>query len=450
MNARYIQIAIIFVLTALFTSGAGGLLTSKAYAHGKCPCAPCEMSCVRIHHEILRADIMAEHILTRSHITDEFKTHQLWLLNDFFIDKILPPMMMMAEQLTTVGMQQMMILGSFFDAKNQLETQQLLQSKTAQAHKDYQPSTGMCEIGTSVRTLYTAQKDTEFNHFVLTQRSQDRQLGIAYGSGSLDRDGDRDSRYQQFRRRYCNPKDNNGVLANLCLAAIDPQFMNRDIDYTRLIDYPRTLDLDYSDNVLSDDEQDLMAFGSNLFGHDLFDRKNMQSTGEIESRKDEYLDIRSTLAKRSVAENSFYAIASMKSKNISATSDVTPYLQALLSRLGVEDNGDLKNMLGDQPSYYAVMDVMGQKIYQDPAFFTNLYDKPTNVARKDVAMQAIGLMMDRNLYKSELRSEAVLSLLLEMELQGLHDETDRLIQTLQDNNAQALPTGEDEEEGQSQ
>ena len=73
-------------------------------------------------------------------------------------------------------------------------------------------------------------------------------------------------------------------------------------------------------------------------------------------------------------------------------------------------------MLGQNPSYYAQMDVLTKKIYQNPNFYTSLYDKPTNVRRIGVSMDAISLMQMRDQYESALRKEMLLSLMLEQEL----------------------------------
>ena len=133
--------------------------------------------------------------------------HEAWLFNSaydndrffggdrdgFFELHILPAMMYMTEQLVTIGMQQMFILGTFFDAKIQLETQQLMQEKAAEAHKDYHPSFEMCVIGTNVRSMAAADRNAEFTSFVLSQRSQDRQLGMysmnSAKDDSIDREG---------------------------------------------------------------------------------------------------------------------------------------------------------------------------------------------------------------------------------------------------------------------
>ncbi len=74
-------------------------------------------------------------------------------------------------------------------------------------------------------------------------------------------------------------------------------------------------------------------------------------------------------------------------------------------------------MLGDKPSYFAQMDVLTKKIYQDPYFYADLYDKPANVMRKNVAMRAINNIQKRDIYRSLLRSEAIMSVWLESEIE---------------------------------
>ena len=102
----------------------------------------------------------------------------------------------------------------------------------------------------------------------------------------------------------------------------------------------------------------------------------------------------------------------------------------ILQELGISDTTDLywnymsqKDPAVDFPgasdpernemSYYAQMEILAKRIYQRPEFYTNLYDKPANVKRKAAALQAIGMMLERDIYDSYLRSEAILSLILE-------------------------------------
>ena len=87
-----------------------------------------------------------------------------------------------------------------------------------------------------------------------------------------------------------------------------------------------------------------------------------------------------------------------------------------MKEMGIQDEDEIKAYLGERPSYYAQMEVLTKKLYQNPVFYTELYDKPANVERKTVAMQAIELMQRRDMYRSVLRSEATLSVMLETAL----------------------------------
>ena len=85
---------------------------------------------------------------TIGHITDEFTKHQnKWLVEHFTYNPspsdpvgLLAAMKLMTVQLTTTAMQQVKMIGLFFDAKHQLETQRIFQHLTAKAHKNYHPS----------------------------------------------------------------------------------------------------------------------------------------------------------------------------------------------------------------------------------------------------------------------------------------------------------------------
>ena len=78
--------------------------------------------------------------------------------------------------------------------------------------------------------------------------------------------------------------------------------------------------------------------------------------------------------------------------------------------------------IGERPSYYAQLELLAKKIYQNPDFYANLYDKPANVARKGVALKAIELMLDRAIYESQLRREMATSVLLATKLRYEVDE----------------------------
>ena len=90
---------------------------------------------------------------------------------------------------------------------------------------------------------------------------------------------------------------------------------NRDIDFTRLIEEPRTLDVNFTNGSLPEngDEEDILALAHNLYGHKVLTREIDSDKLKNEGNQNLYLALRSVAAKRSVAENSFNSIVGLKS-----------------------------------------------------------------------------------------------------------------------------------------
>lgn len=401
--------------------------------------------------------------VVNNHTTSEVTAHEVWITSILWEDNLLPALMMMANQLTAVAMQQTMMIGAFLDAKHQMETQRVLQTIRAKAHKDYHPSAGVCEFGSTVRSLAASERKAELTAHVMSQRSQDRQMGNTNTGAASGPDSDKEGRLKQYREKFCDPADNNNGLLALCehdqdnnlgnstrgaaapggIGASNLERMNKDIDYTRTIGFPWTLNVDFTDTTLTDHEEEVLALANNLYGEEVFKRIPSIMTenkpgAKLTASQANYMDARALLAKRSVAENSFNAITSMKS---AGTASSREFLEAVLKELGVSTTpsttgniDEMRRMLGYNsndpngekigPSYYAQMEILTRKIYQNPDFYTSLYDKPANVERREVAMQAIALMQKFDLFKSYLRTEANMSVLLELAVQDIQADVE--------------------------
>jgi len=376
----------------------------------------------------------------KGYVGDEITKQQKYLANTFYRTMVLPALQQFTRQMSAVAAHQALTIGTFFDAKQQLETQRLQQELQVQAHKDYQPSKGMCTFGTNVRSLAASESVTNFNKLALGSRQIKRHMGSAT-MASRSNQLDKSARWVQFQNNYCDVYDNawlkedsdNSGLSLACGAAAknktpeQKERMNIDIDYTRLIDQPRTLDVAFYDDTLQPAEEDVIALGNNLFGHNVITRAiagQDLSDRNFENQK-VYMELRSLAAKRNVAENSYNAIVALKSAGSHAGSSESvqtrQFLAAVMKDLGVAEapNGsdaDIYKIIGDDPSYYAQLEILAKKIYQSPNFFASLYDKPANVERKSVALKAIEMMLDRAIYESQMRQEMVTSVLLSAEI----------------------------------
>jgi hypothetical protein len=228
----------------------------------------------------------------------------------------------------------------------------------------------------------------------------------------------------QYRADYCETEDMSEALEPLCNVTSDDR-INRDVDYTRLIDDSVTLELDFTDeNDATHDESDVFALAANLYGNvvqQAIPEASLRDPVSGRMNTDAlyaYMDMRALIAKRSVAHNSYAAIAAMKSQG---GEEVRPYLEAILREMGIQDD-EITRMLGTRPSYYAQMEILTKKIYQNPSFYANLYDKPVNVDRQIAAMKAIDMIQKRDIYRSLLRSEAITSVMLESSVSSRQSE----------------------------
>lgn len=374
------------------------------------------------------------------HLDDEMNAQETWMINVLLEDNILPAMMLMTEQLTTVAIKQVEIFGQFLDAKHQLETQRVLEKLQARAHKEYHPSITMCEFGSSVRSLAASERKAELTALVLSQRSLDRQLGSPYTSAAAGIDMDKMGRIERFKAAYCNPFDQNSGLWLMCrgsasqpasastgLSDAERDRFNKDIDYSRTIDFPWTLNVDFlTSGAATYDEEDVFALSSYLFSHDVFTRPSPQLLATPSARTDAsltdmqkaYLDMRALVAKRSVAENALYTIVGRKAAGENGSRN---QIVGMLNSIGITDTAEIDNLLGSDPSYYAQREILTNVMFQNPSFYTNLYDKPANVLRTGAAVQASRIMLKFDTLVDEHNKEMSLATLLELYIEDLQD-----------------------------
>jgi hypothetical protein len=355
----------------------------------------------------------------------EIGIFQNWFSTTFWTGNFVPALRNMTGQIVTTMMLEARMIGGFMDAQNHLTSQLALQELAARSMKNYTPSESVCQFGTLSRSLAASQARGRNTQLVLNERSQARQLGKKNMASATSPDDDRVSRLEQFRARFCDVQDNNNGMSKLCGNTGAPSnFHNLDIDFTRAVDTRPTLNIDFTDTTLTNDESNIMALASNLYSHEVFRRyaaDELKPDAARDNRTD-YMDMRAILAKRNVAENSFNTLVGMKS---AGSRESRSYVRQVLQNLGMQ-TADIDRYMASQssgtapvtvnPSYSAQMEILTKKIYQDPAFYANLMDKPANVQRQYAAMQSFGLMQQRDIFETILRSEMLLSVIVELEI----------------------------------
>ncbi len=346
---------------------------------------------------------------------------QMQLSNDPLSSMVIDPLLYwwvgglqkMAQQFTANMAAQVETIGMFLDAKHQLEVQSWFQEKVAEAHKDYQVSEQMCTFGTFSRDLAATQRSADFTKTVLSTEVMQRELG-AGDTKAITKGAESLSRIDTYRKKFCEPKDNGKGLDLLCPSPPAPERRNLDIDYTRTIDQPKSLKIDMTDATTTPDEEAVFALIDNLFAHEPLPRIPSDNL-ELRKYQYHYMNLRSIVAMRGIARNSFANIIALKTASPAQTQGSAPYLKALMVQFGLLPE-EIEKLIGENPSYYAQMEILTKTIYQDPIFYTNLYDKPANVDRIRAAMKAIKLMQDRDINAALQRREMLMSMLLELRL----------------------------------
>ncbi len=303
-------------------------------------------------------------------------------------------------------------LGAMFDARNMMDSLRSLQVSTVETLKNYTPSENICRFGTLSRSLSISEAVVDKNQQAFSKAMFDRnnqQLNTVFSDPGVGVN----YMLQDFKKKYCEPVDNNGFLDKYCAVATATSDLlyNRDVDFTRVFDVPLTLDADFTGTATTNTQESLLALFHNLSmtppyiaseGKSFDPNKNLITTQ----------DARALNGAREVADNSFGALVAEKVKS---TNQSTAYMKAVLTQLGVSAP-DATQLIGDNPSYFAQMEIMTKKIFQDPAFYANLYDSPANIDRQRVAMKAVELQQGRDFLESLRRREMLLSVLLNLKL----------------------------------
>lgn len=309
-------------------------------------------------------------------------------------------LMLMAEQLSVTMIYQVQSIGMLLDAKHQQETQREIQERSAEAHKKYQPSEGMCTIATLTRDLPSAERSGALTKEALvTYMTQSAQ--------ELDPVARSLTQARNYMGRFCNPADNGNGLGALCPEAAPQDMQNADINYTRTVDMRLSLDLNFSDNITTDDEIRVLALLDNLISHEVMPHANEIVMAKA-SWQYQHFRMRSIEALRSLARNSIATVISFRTANLNTEESIAPYARAVLVELGMS-NADILQYLGENPSYWAYMELVINMLAQ-----MDLTDTPANIARIDAAVTNLKNVQQRYINKTEERRTVLLGAMSEM------------------------------------
>lgn len=341
----------------------------------------------------------------------------------------------MSSQILAFTLGNSTIEGIFFDAKNQLNAKLALDQAHVDAVQSYRPSAALCTFATASSDLAASEQNAIANKNAMTEYVLSRALRRKDSIANI-RDNDVIASVNQYIGTYCNaqevagnlenapPTRSNKIAIGICGQGVsDPSRINKDISIAKTVFGAATLDVNLNDGQITNDEQDIMALAKNLYGYELPLAFNSNNLGDNDPRfketRKKYHLMRSLIAKRNVAENSFFSIAASKSTGSGASA---LFLTEILTQLGM-NTAQAEELISQAPSYDAQLEILTKIIYQNPNFSTALIDRPENIKRQQAAMMAIELMQRREAYKSMLRQEIIIAQLLDLFSQERFDAT---------------------------
>lgn len=339
---------------------------------------------------------------------DEFLEDLLIIPEQEWIDDLSD----ITRQMSAVAMTAAGMVGTFFDASHQMHVQRLIDLEHLNARRRYQPSTALCRFGTLRSGLPSTEMRADLNSDILAVSAIQRDSQHLSRIKS-DPSKELTSRLAAFRNRYCNQDYMGGSLAaqgdleGICAPSVDPATMGKDINYTRTVGQPLTLTLNFTDTSLTGDEQDVRALMTNLYSYNLV--PNIGESINKTANYDDFLEMRSLWAARSLARSAFINIVGHKSSGTGASDS---FLKDIIRAMGLEDEDAILELYGDDPSYEAQMEILTKKLYQSPNFIVSLIDSPENVRRQNTAMLASKLMQDRDILEALHQRELLISAIL--------------------------------------
>ncbi len=424
IGLKQVCMVMLFIFTLLFSTS----VTDKK-AQARC-CVCCPQAVLQLYHVQTVLVVTTAHTMAFTMLRDQLLSSVWWHMG------VKPLLQQMALELNTAGWSQVAQIGAFIDGKVMNETLVDMQVHQAKIAKRQIPAVSMCKFASLNKSLAQADSRARMVHNVLNEYSLSRTLGDGGMSGAT-KALDTASRYRTATSIHCDRQSQGGEMVNLCSAGTNSNgYTSKDINFTDAIDSANTINLGFDGTISSlfnntdtnpynnNEVANVMAMKSFLYQNELPPRAPQSNLAhDVDGHQSKYLRWRGSVAKRTVAENSFDSLVGMKTASGVAGSAA---YQAQLASLGASA-ADIAASTKAAPSYWAQMEQLTKTIYQNPDFYMNLYDNPNNVIRQSAAMEAVGLMQMRDYYESLIRSEMALSIMLDTEVSKEIDAVNNVI-----------------------
>ncbi len=322
-----------------------------------------------------------------------------WMYNDF-ADMIINAMKKQSQQVTQNQQQSAIASSAKTDAA--VANDQALQIGMAHSAvaQELMPDAALCRDASAVRTLVGVEAAADDTQNTAADRMATYHSYAAGSSAARGEGWEKEARIATARNLYIDPRDQGGAVKGMGVTEGGQKRINNDMDTGRMLLQPLTVE------TTRGGMDDLMALSKNLYGNEVFYDINPSRLNT------QLFDLRQIQAKRNVLLNSFMAQVGLKAKS---QNDVTPQTLAAFQKLGVPQSVIDRDLKG-RPSYYALMEVITKRQYQDANFYAGLIKNPAAQDRTSATMAAFTNMQMRDMVQSLQRQEMLYAMLLELRI----------------------------------
>lgn len=341
----------------------------------------------------LTAHVTNEHTTTRQQLTD-FENRLMDWLDNWWDEEFRPSLEDLGEHLNVQLIEHARIIGTFFDAQNQILVQKSLQEATLEAGRRYRPHDYGCVAGTVIGGLPRAAYATSAMRATLNIDNIARTFHNINSGNQFDFSQTQDViwRWQEFVDHFCDPDQNLGKLPGSgtwpvpggeeCGNGGPGGWTKKNGD----IMVGETL----LDNPTIETEEELRT--AIVLARNLINPNLLNPIAEVglrgSSGKTAFMERRSSEARRQVAQD---AINSMIARRITG-SEAAGEVRDLMLQVGIPQSQIPADW---NPSQYELMEVITKRRFWDPEYFVRLQTDPESVAREQAILSAFNLMQER-------------------------------------------------------
>ncbi len=371
-----------------------------AYCTATCSCGPQYCTYNASDYDVWHSGPTGTETVIRNYVQDFFTdVRNEYFLDQFVTDLVEPALKKKTQQISQNDQQESNAIGAIQDARAANDQATEIGVAQADTALDYAPHPFIGQMATYTRGLALSSEAIRQSRLL---RGAAGTADLLAASGTLSAKGGgavEDWRLKNLKDLYVDPEQQGGYLRELVGG---DQRVNRDLDIAKTLMGRETLDINFEDSTLTEDERDFLALKENLLPSDAMENSRMRDLGTTEANLTDLPALLSLTARREMIDRTINTIAGQRAQG----SDVsTQEMQALLRQLGYSDDSPEMKDVSGKASYEAHMDILTRRVFQNPNMYSNLIANPVALRRILVSQNAVRNMQQFDIYASTTRAE---------------------------------------------